>query len=113
VLASTVALGPAIDPDPASMSESRRTSLVRPLVLQANECIALRIVADDRYKGHQTDIGDLIIDALPECVDRIRAMVDGCDRYFGDGSGAEFFADTYLKALPNAVNELIETLEVR
>lgn len=34
--------------------------------------------------------GALAIDALPECVDRIRAMVDGCDRYLGDGSGAEF-----------------------
>ena len=113
MLASTVALGPALDPDPAPMSEMQRNSLVRPLVQQANECIALRVVADERYKDHPTDIGDLIVDALPECVDRIRAMVDGYDRYFGDGSGAEFFAGTYLKALPDAVNDLIQRFDLQ
>jgi len=111
VLASTVALGPALDPDPAPMLERQRASLVRPLVQKANECIALRVVADGRYKDHPTDIGDLIIDALPECVDRIRTMVDGYDRYFGDGSGAEFFIDPYLKELPDAVNELIQRFD--
>jgi hypothetical protein len=76
-------------------------------VQQANECIALRVVPDERYKRQPTGIGYLIVDALPECVDRIRAMVDGYDRYFGDGSGAEFFIGPYLRALPDAVNELI------
>jgi hypothetical protein len=94
------------------MSE-KQTSLVRPLVQQANECIAIRVVADERYKDHPTGIGDLIIDALPECVDRIRAMVDGYDRYFGDGSGAEFFAGIYLKALPDAVNDLIQRFDLQ
>ena len=54
-----------------------------------------RVVADQRYKDHPTDIGVLIIVALPECIDRIRAMVDCYDQYFGDGSGTEFFAGPY------------------
>ena len=108
VLASAVALGPTLDPDPAPILEKQGSSLVRPLVQQANECIALRVVADERYKRHPTGIGYLIVDALPECVDRIRAMVDGYDRYLGDGSGAEFFTGPYLKALPDAVNEWIK-----
>ena len=112
-LAITVALGPALDPDPALMSEKQRNSIVRPLVQQANECIARRVVADKRYQRHTTDLGDLIIDAFPECVDRIRAMVAGYDRYFGDGSGAEFFMGPYLKVLPDVVNGLIKELEVQ
>ena len=112
-LTITVALGPALDPDPALLSEKQRSSIVRPLVQHANECIAQRVVGDKRYHRHATDLGELIVDAVPECIDRIRAMVDGYDRNFGDGSGAAFFAGPYLSVLPDAVNDLIKELDVR
>lgn len=113
LLINTVALGPAPDSNPATISEKQRNLLVRPLVRQANECIAHRVVTDERYKRPAMDIGDLIVDALTDCVDRIRTMVDSYDRYFEDGSGAEFFAGSYLKALPDAVNELTRDFEVQ
>ena len=35
-------------------------------------------------------------------------MIDAHDRYFGEGSGEEFFMGVYLDALPNA---LIKTIQ--
>jgi hypothetical protein len=30
------------------------------------QCIARQVIADERYQRHTTDLGDLIIDAVPE-----------------------------------------------
>src|SRR5262249_2615301 len=111
-LAVMVALGPSLDPDPLRISEQQKSSMVRPLVRHATECIARRVAADRRYQGVATDLGDLIIDAMPECIESIRAMVDGYDQYFGDGSGAAFFMGPYLNGLPEAVNGLMRQLDV-
>ena len=35
-------------------------------------------------------------------------MIDAHDRYFGEGSGEEFFMGVYLDALPNAVMKAIQ-----
>jgi hypothetical protein len=90
-LAVTVALGPALDPDPALLAERQRILKVEHLVEQANECIARQVVAaDKRYRRRKRDLADLIVGAVPMCVEQIRAMVEGYDRYFGDGSGRSF-----------------------
>jgi hypothetical protein len=33
----------------------------------------------------------------------VRAMIDGYDRYFGEGTGQAFFMGPYLDDLPNIV----------
>ena len=109
-LAVMVALGPALDPEPSLMSQDQKSSVVRPLVRHATECIARRVAADKRYHGDATVLGDLIVDALPKCIEPIRAMVDGYDRYFGDGAGAVFFTGPYLDVLPGSVNSLMKNL---
>jgi hypothetical protein len=111
-LAVLVALGPALDPDPLHMSQVQRSAAVLPLVQHATECIARRVATDTRYRGDASDLGDLIVDAVPLCIERIRLLVDGYDRYYGEGSGAAFFMGPYLKVLPDAVNGLIKHLNV-
>ena len=35
------------------------------------------------------------------------AMIDGYDRYFGEGAGEAFFMGPYLDVLPSAVSEWV------
>ena len=76
----------------------------------ATECIVRTIAADARF--HKQDpaanLGDLIVDAMPQCLTSVRAMIDAHDRYFGEGSGEEFFMGVYLDTLPNAVIKAIQ-----
>jgi hypothetical protein len=109
-LAVTVALGPALDPDPLLMSNVQKSAAVRPLVQNATECIARTVAADKRYRGEANDLGDLILESMPKCIEPLRAMVDGYDRYFGDGSGEAFFMGPYLEVLPSAINTLAKRL---
>jgi hypothetical protein len=105
-LVVAAALGPALDPDPSLMSDAQRSAAVRPLVQHATECIARTVAAEKRYRGEATNVGDLILESMPKCIESVRAMVDGYDRYFGDGSGEAFFMGPYLEVLPGAVNTL-------
>ena len=73
----------------------------------ATECIARTVAADPRFRqGPHTELGDLIVASVPSCVGPVRAMIDGYDRYFGDGTGEAFFMGPYLDALPAAVSTL-------
>ena len=58
------------------------------------------VAADPRFRNQ--DLGDLIADLISSCVKPVRAMIDACDHYFGQGAGEPFF---YLDVLPNAVIE--------
>jgi hypothetical protein len=102
-LVTVVALGPALDPDPSSMSGAEKRAAVERLVGRATECIVQRIAADPRYRGAH-DLGDLVIDALPPCMTPVRAMVEGYDDYFGVGSGEKFFIGPFLRRLATALN---------
>jgi hypothetical protein len=47
----------------------------------------------------------LIVASMSACVTPVRAMIDGYDRYYGDGTGEAFFMGPYLDLLPKAVVE--------
>ena len=108
-LVTAVALGPALDPDPSTLSSAQKSAAVQPLVRRATECVVRTVAADPRYRGTK-DLGDLIIDALTPCTVSIQTMVDGYDYYFGDGSGEAFFMGPYLELLTKAVNEQAQSL---
>jgi len=101
-----VAAGPAIEPPTIHhMSMQQKNAAARVFATSATECIARSVVADMRFRSDQpTDgLGDLIVDSVPKCLGPVRAMIDAYDRYFGAGTGEEFFMGPYLDVLPNAI----------
>ena len=108
VLAMSIAFGPAVDPTgaDAQMTSQQKNAAVQPLVRSATDCIARTVRADPRYgKIVLSELGDLIVDSIPTCVRPVRAMIDGYDRYFGEGTGQAFFMGPYLDVLPSMVTK--------
>jgi hypothetical protein len=106
LLAMAVATGPAVEPQgsDAHMTSQQKNAAVQPLVRSATDCIARAVMADPRYgKAALSELGDLIVDSIPTCVRPVRAMIDGYDRYFGEGAGQAFFMGPYLDVLPSMV----------
>lgn len=117
VLVHTVATGPINDTDPTvlRLSTRERSAAMHPLVQRTTDCIASHVAADPRYaKGTVNgNLGDLIVDSVPPCMDAVRAMIDAHDRYFGDGTGEAFFMGPYLDVLPTAISRLASGLAPR
>jgi hypothetical protein len=40
----------------------------------------------------------------------VRALIDGHDQLYGEGSGEQFFMGPYLDALPGAVHSLVRDI---
>ncbi len=90
--------------DPAHLSVQEKMAATEPLVRSATDCIVHAVMADPRYGDNQSgQLGELIVDSMPTCVQPVRAMIDAYDRYYGDGSGEAFFMGPYLDVLPKAV----------
>jgi len=106
------AVGPLPNADTGApeISLRQKTAAIQPLIRSATECIARRVVADPRYDA-KGDLGELIVESVPSCVDALRAMIDAHDRYFGGGSGESFFSGPYLDILPTAVSRWISKLK--
>jgi hypothetical protein len=108
-LVVAVATGPVVEPSVSHLSLQQRGAATRVFMRSATECIVRSVASDSRF--HQEDpaanLGDLIVDAVPKCLNPVRAMIDAHDRYFGEGSGEAFFMGAYLDALPNAVIKAI------
>jgi hypothetical protein len=97
-------LQPAPGDAPNRMSAQQKSTLMRPLVRSATECVLRAIAADPRFRSApETDIRDLIIASMPSCADAMRAMIDAHDQLYGEGSGEQFFMGPYLDALPATV----------
>ena len=109
-LVVAVATGPFVEPSVTHLSLQQRGAATRPFMRSATECIARSVAADGRFRREDpaANLGDLIVDAVPKCLSPVRAMIDAHDRYFGEGSGEEFFMGVYLDALPDA---LIKTFQ--
>jgi hypothetical protein len=106
-LTLAVATGPEAMTPLAPMSAQQKSAAMRPLVRFATECIANSVADDPRLTGGRANLGDLIVDSMPSCVEPVRNMIDAYDRYYGAGSGEAFFLGPYLDILPRAVGEWI------
>src|SRR5262249_51929715 len=106
----SIAAGPTIEPDGANvrLSLQQKNAAVQALTRSATECIARTVAAHPRFHKQtpHTDLGDIIVAAVPSCVVPVRAMIDAYDRFFGDGTGEAFFMGPYLDGLPDAVSTL-------
>jgi hypothetical protein len=111
LLVMSIATGPAIEPQGSmtQMTAQQKNAAMQPLVRSATECIARAVTGDPRFgKNLPSDLGDLITDSMPACVRSVRAMIDGYDRYFGEGAGEAFFMGPYLDVLPTVVSKWTE-----
>jgi len=91
------------------MSMQRKGEVLQPLVRSATECILRAVVADPRmHLADSSDLRDLIVESMPTCADRMRAMIDAHDQLYGEGSGETFFMGAYLDALPATVMKAVK-----
>jgi len=104
-LVVTVATGPidSADPTLSRLSTREKSAALQPLVQRTTDCIASHVAADPRHTAPGGNLGDMIVDSIPSCLEPVRAMIDAHDRYFGEGTGEAFFMGPYLDVLPTAV----------
>jgi len=104
-----VSTGPLMEQS-GPLSLQQKDAATRVYMRSATDCILRSVAADARFRKDDpsANLGDLIVDAVPNCLSPVRAMIDAHDRYFGEGSGEEFFMGVYLDALPDA---LIKTFQ--
>ena len=97
--------GTAVETPVRQLSLQQRDAATQPYVRTATDCIARTVASDTRFRKDNpaSNLGDLIVDSVPKCIDPVRAMIAAYDRYFGDGAGEDFFVGPYLDVLPDAV----------
>jgi hypothetical protein len=99
-------LTPDGDRTPISLSTREKIAILHPLINTATDCLAHAVSANPRFG--KRDVTDLIVESFKSCVAPVRAMIDAHDRYYGVGSGQQFFMGPYLDALPAAVMTIVE-----
>jgi hypothetical protein len=114
-LVISVATGSPLDPaTPAAIGKSPQQKHVamQPLLRTATECIARAVAADPRFSRRDAsfNLGDLIVDSVPPCINPVRALISAHDSYYGPGTGEAFFMGPYLDALPTAVDKWVKGL---
>jgi len=89
----------------AAMSTPQKSAALGRLIRSATECVARTVAADPRFEraSAAADVTALIVDAMGSCAEPVRAMIEGHDRLYGEGSGEAFFLGPYLDALPETV----------
>jgi len=102
-----VATGPLDDPMGVThFSPREKSAATQSLMHSATDCLVHAVFADPQYSASDTSkLGDLIVASMPACVAPVRAMIDGYDEYYGEGSGEAFFMGPYLDALPKLIVE--------
>jgi hypothetical protein len=102
-----VATGPLDDAMGVThFSPREKSAATQTLVRSATDCIVHAVFADPHYSASDTSkLGDLIVASMPSCVTPVRAMIDGYDQYYGEGSGEAFFMGPYLDTLPKLIVE--------
>ena len=105
-----VATGPDVEAVGPHLSLQQKNAAAQPFVRSATDCIVTRVMEDVRFRRDDpgAKLGDLIVDAMPNCLTPVHAMIDVYDRYFGEGAGQEFFMGPYLDVLPNLLLKRIK-----
>ena len=104
--------GTAVETPVRQLSLQQRDAATQAYVRSATDCIARTVASDTRFRKDNpaSNLGDLIVDSVPKCLDPVRAMIAAYDRYFGEGSGEDFFVGPYLDVLPDAVVHRIKSI---
>jgi hypothetical protein len=105
-LVVNVAAGPLSGPaaGEASLTTQQKAAATEPLVRSATDCIVHAVTSDPRFAAEpRAAVGDLIVESIRSCRTPVRAMIDGYDRAYGEGTGEAFFMGPYLDVLPTVV----------
>jgi hypothetical protein len=103
-----ISAGPmADDPTRVPSRPASEAASVQKLINSATECVAKAVAEKSGGAPDADHLSELIVSVMPDCVDRMRAMIDSLDRNFGEGSGEAFFSGSYLDLLPRAVTRQI------
>ena len=104
-LVLAVATGPEVETPVRQLSMQQKNAATQVYVRSATDCIARSVSADARFRRDDpaSKLGDLIVDAMPNCLAPVHAMIDAYDHYFGEGAGEEFFMGPYLDVLPGVL----------
>ena len=104
--------GTAVETPVRQLSLQQRDAATQAYVRSATDCIARTVASDTRFRKDNpaSNLGDLIVESMPKCLDPVRAMIAAYDRYFGEGSGEDFFVGPYLDVLPDAVVHRIKSI---
>jgi hypothetical protein len=98
-----------VAPDPAGtiaqMTRQEKRANVQPFIQSATDCVVRRVAGDPRLG--RMDLGELIVDSFKACVEPVRALIDAHDRYYGAGTGEQFFMGPYLDTLPATISATI------
>jgi hypothetical protein len=98
-------ISPDGDRAPASLTTREKVAILHPLIDIANDCVAEAVASNPRLG--KREVTDLIVESFNQCVGPVRAMIDAHDRYYGPGSGEQFFMGPYLDALPAVVTGIV------
>ena len=103
---------PQLEPDAAriQMSVQQKQAVIQPLTRSATECVVQAVAGNPAFKisMRPSEINELIVASMESCGDKMRAMIEGYDRLFGDGTGEAFFMGPYLEILPKAVTRQVK-----
>ena len=108
----SAAAGPTLEPTAGNLSPHQKHVAARVYVRQATDCIVRSVASDSRFQrdNPSSNLGDLIVESMPKCLEPVHAMIEVYDRSFGEGAGEEFFMGPYLDVLPDAVLNRIKIL---
>jgi hypothetical protein len=99
------AITPENDDSYVRLSIREKSAILDPLIHMATDCVAQAVSRDPRLGKAQ--VTDIIVDSFKNCTAPVRDMIDAHDRYFGPGSGEQFFMGPYLDALPATVVDIV------
>jgi hypothetical protein len=104
--------GSVVESPTRQLSVQQKDAATMAYVRSATDCIARTVASDTRFRTDNpaSNLGDLIVESMPKCLDPVRAMIAAYDRYFGEGSGEDFFVGPYLDVLPDAVVHRIKSI---
>ena len=97
---------PTVDqPGARQLSVHQKNVAARVYMESATRCLARTVASDLRFRADDptSNLGQLIVESMPKCLDRVHDMIAAYDRYFGAGAGEDFFMGPYLDVLPNAI----------
>lgn len=91
--------------DPSrALPEPLGRSMIQVQLKAANECM-VRQVHETLSRNGTADLSDLIVEAVPACVEALRTLADLHDRTFGRGTGEHFVAGPFLDNVARLVRQ--------
>lgn len=98
-------IAPETEETAVRLSAREKSAVINPLIHTATDCVVRAVSGDPRLGKLQ--VTDLIVDSFKNCLEPVRALIDAHDRYYGAGTGEQFFMGPYLDALPATIGEMV------